>query len=69
MAHRRSRAMCTIRIMEANDPSSLERARAVAQNLNGVVKTEADHAVQMLTVEYNPEKTTLEAIRNGVRRA
>jgi len=61
--------MCTIRIMEANDPSSLERARAVAQNLNGVVKTEADHAVQMLTVEYNPEKTTLEAIRNGVRRA
>ena len=55
--------------MEANDPSRLERARAVAQNLNGVVKSEADHAVQMLTVEYNPGRTTLEAIRNGVRRA
>ena len=68
MAHRRSRAMCTVRILEANDPSRLERAKAVAQNLNGVTKSEADHAVQMLTVEYDPQRTTLKTIRNEVRR-
>jgi acid stress-induced BolA-like protein IbaG/YrbA len=60
--------MCTVRILEANDPSRLERAKAVAQNLNGVTKSEADHAVQMLTAEYDPERTTLKAIRNEVRR-
>ena len=68
MAHRRSRAICTIRIVEPNDPSRLERAKAVAQKLNGVTKSEADHAAQMLTVEYDPERITLEGIRDGVRR-
>ena len=68
MARRRNRAMCTIRIEEANDPSRLGRAKIVAQKLNGVIKSEANHALQMLTVEYDPERTTLEIIRNGVKR-
>jgi len=69
LTYRRDRAICTIRIMEANDPSRLERAKAVAQKLNGVTKSEADHAAQMLTVEYDPKRITLEGIRDGVRRA
>jgi len=59
--------MCTIRVAEADDPRRLERARSIAENLSGVVKSEANHIVQMLTVEYDPEKTTLDTIRKAVK--
>ena len=67
MSENRSRAMCTIRIPEMDDLSRLEKARAVASRLEGVVKSEADHTLQMLTIEYDPQKITLEEIRNAVR--
>ena len=64
---KRSRAMCTIRISEI-DPGGLEKARAVVSNLTGVVKSDADHILQMLTVEYDPERITLNEIRSAVRK-
>ena len=67
VGNRGSRAMCTIRVPEADDPRRLERARSAAENLNGVVKSEANHIVQMLTVEYDPERTTWETIRKVVK--
>ena len=68
MSRKKSRAMCTIRIPETDDLSRLEKARAIAARLEGVVKSEADHTLQMLTIEYDPEKITLDEIRNAVKR-
>jgi hypothetical protein len=67
MSKKRSRAMCTIRISESDDLGSLEKARAVASRLEGVVKSESDHALQILTVEYDSETITVEEIRNAVK--
>ncbi|MGO9646020.1 MAG: hypothetical protein ACLPY5_14915 [Candidatus Bathyarchaeia archaeon] len=63
---KKSRALCTIRIWEVDDPGRLEKAKTVVHNLKGVVKVQADHISHMLTVEYHPERITLDEIRNSV---
>jgi len=64
-----SRAICTICVSESDDLGKLERARSRVVRLKGIVKSEADHVFQILTVEYDPEIVTLEEIRNLIRRA
>lgn len=68
MREKKSRAMCIIHIWEVDDPGRLEKARTAVNNLKGVLKSEADHILQMLTVEYDPERITLDEIRNSARR-
>jgi hypothetical protein len=68
MQEKKSRAMCTIRIWETDDPSRLEKARMAVKNLKGVSNSEADHILQMLTVEYDPKRITLDAVRNSVKK-
>jgi len=63
---KKSRALCTIRIWEVDDPGRLEKAKKVVRNLKGVVKVQTDHISQVLTVEYHPERITLDEIRNSV---
>jgi hypothetical protein len=67
MQERKSRAMCIIRVWATDDPGRLEKARMAVKNLKGVSKSEADHILQMLTVEYDPKRITLDAIRNSVK--
>jgi len=69
MPKKRSRAICTIHIADLTDLSKLERARVVVSRLKGVVTLEADHVLQILTIEYDHETITLEEIRNEVKRA
>ena len=68
MSEKRNRALCTFHIAETDDPARLEKARAAVAKLKGVKRTEADHTLQMLTVNYDPEKITLEDIRKTVNR-
>jgi hypothetical protein len=65
MQEKKSRAMCTIRVWEVDDPGRLEKARRIVRNLRGVMKTEANHTSQMLTVEYDPEEIILDEIRKS----
>ena len=67
MGKSKSRAICTIRVWEAGDPKRLGRAKAAAERLEGVVNSEANHMLQMLTVEYDPNRITLETIRAMVQ--
>ena len=69
MPKKRSRAICTIHIGDATDLGKLERARVVVSKLRGVVTLEADHVLQILTIEYDHKTITLEEIRNVVKRA
>jgi len=68
MPKKRSKAICTIHIGDATDLGKLERARVVVSKLRGVVTLEADHVLQILTIEYDHETITLEEIRNEVKR-
>ncbi|HKM75548.1 MAG TPA: heavy-metal-associated domain-containing protein [Candidatus Bathyarchaeia archaeon] len=65
---KKSRALCTIRVWEVDDPGRLEKARKVVQNLKGVVKVQANYILHLLTVESDPEKITLDEIRNSVKK-
>jgi hypothetical protein len=68
MPKTRSRAICTIQIAESADLSKLERARVIVSKLKGIVTLEADHVLQILTIEYDHETITLEEIRNAIKR-
>lgn len=68
MSANRRRAMCSIRIFETGDLGRLERARVVVAKLAGVTKAEADHALQILSVEYDPGRITLDEIRGRIKR-
>jgi hypothetical protein len=67
MREKRSRAICIIRVW-GEDDHRLEKATAVVSSLNGVEKSSAQHTTHMLTVEYDPERITLDTIQNAVRR-
>ena len=67
MGYGRSRGVCTVRIRDEGDPKRLERARAVAERLDGVVSSEANYLLRFLTIEYDPDRTTLERIRGVVK--
>jgi len=68
MPRKRGRAICTIHITESADLSKLERARVVVAKLKGVMTLEADHVLQILTIEFDHETITLEEIQNVVKR-
>jgi len=68
MSEKRNRGLCIFHIAETDDPTRLEKARAAVAKLKGVKRSEADHTLQMLTVNYDPGKITLEDIRNRVNR-
>ena len=68
MPKKRTRAICTIHIAESADLSKLERARVVVSKLKGVMTLDADHVLQILTIEYDHETITLEEIRNEVKK-
>jgi hypothetical protein len=65
---KKSRALCTIRICEVDDLARLEEARTVVRGLEGVTTAEADHVLQILTVEYDPDRIELNEIRNAVKK-
>jgi len=65
---KKSRGLCTIRICEVDDLGRLEEARAVVRGLKGVMMAEADHVLQILTVEYDPDRIELNTIRNVVKK-
>ena len=66
MSGKRIRALGIFHLEETDDPRRLERARAAVAKLQGVRSSEADHTSQVLTVNYDPGKITLEEIRNTV---
>ena len=68
MSKKRSRAICVIRIAETDDLRNLAKARAVVGNLKGVLMAEDNHILQILTVEYNPDRIELNAIRDTVKK-
>ena len=68
MPKKRSRAICSIRISESADLGKLERARVAVSKLKGIVALEADHALQVLTIEYHHETITMEEIQKAVKR-
>jgi hypothetical protein len=68
MPKKGSWAMCTIRVWEQPESGRLEKARVAVSHLKGIVKSEADYISQMLTVEYDPARTTLATIQDAVRR-
>ncbi|HUK29444.1 MAG TPA: hypothetical protein VLV31_13550 [Candidatus Acidoferrales bacterium] len=68
MPKKRNRAICIIRIAQSADLSKLERARVTVSKLKGIVTSEADHALQVLTVEYDHETISMEDIRRAVMR-
>jgi Zn-dependent membrane protease YugP len=47
----------------SRDPSKLERARRKILRLRGVLQVEVDYMSHILTVAYDPEKTTLDQVR------
>lgn len=59
--------MCTIRIWGVDDSGRLEKARTVVRNLKGVAKVQAYNISNLLIVGYDPERITLNEIRNSVR--
>jgi len=68
MSKKRSRAMCVIRIAETDDLRNLAKARALVGNLKGVLTAEDNHVLQILTVEYDPDRIELNAIRDTVKK-
>ena len=63
---KKSKAICSIRVWEVDDPGRLKKAGTIVRNLKGVEKVQADHISHVLTVEYHPERITLDEIRNSV---
>ena len=63
---KKSKAICSIRVWDVDDPGRLTKAGKIVRNLKGVEKVQADHISHVLTVEYHPERITLDEIRNSV---
>jgi Heavy-metal-associated domain len=60
------KAKGTIHVESREGPCRLENAKEVVSKMKGVFSVEANHVSHMLTIQYDPDKVTLDQIRKTV---
>jgi copper chaperone CopZ len=63
------KAKSIIRVADTKAPNGLENAKEAVSKIDGVYECEANHILQMLSVEYDEDRVTLDQIRRSVKRA
>ena len=58
---------CLIHIPAKDAPCGLEKIRESVSKIVGVFDAEANHISDTLTVEYDPDRVTLDQIRRAIK--
>ena len=63
---RSGKAKGTIHVSDNKVPCGLEEAKEMVSQIKGVLDVESNHLTHLLSIEYDPQKVTLDQIRKAV---